>query len=254
LTAKRAARRGVLTDGSFGAFVLDQLSELGGIEAKPMFGGAGFYLDGTFFGILYQQRLYFRVSPATVGEYKKRQMKPFRPFAGRKGTSKNYYEVPTEILESPDDLVKWAKAAQQAPRSTQNKTTPTRASVDDYIASRATERQYDDCRQLMALLKKVTRKRPRMWGPSIVGFGSYRYKYDSGRTGEAPLAAFAIRGRELVVYKMPEARGQRALLAKLGKHRDCHSCLYFKRLADLDKSVLEKVVAGSIAEVKRLYG
>jgi DNA transformation protein len=113
---KRATRSGVLSEGSFGAFVLDQLSALGGIEAKPMFGGAGFYLDGEFFGILYKQHLYFRVSPKTIDEYQKRKMKPFRPFEGKKGSSKSYYQVPTEILESPDDLVNWAKAAARAPR------------------------------------------------------------------------------------------------------------------------------------------
>lgn len=112
--AKRSARPGALSEGSFGAFVLDQLSALEGIEAKPMFGGAGFYLDGTFFGILYKEHLYFRVSDETIGEYKKRKMKPFEPFEARKGKSKGYYEVPVEILESPVDLVKWARAAARA--------------------------------------------------------------------------------------------------------------------------------------------
>ena len=112
--AKRPARAGALAKGGFGAFVLDQLSELGEIEAKPMFGGAGFYLDGTFFGILYKQHLYFRVSDDTIDDYKKRKMKAFEPFEGRKGTSKNYYEVPVEILESPPDLVKWARKAARA--------------------------------------------------------------------------------------------------------------------------------------------
>lgn len=70
----------------------------------------------------------------------------------------------------------------------ENKTKPTNASVDDYIATRASEHQHADCRQLMALLKKVTRQSPKMWGPSIVGYGSYRYIYGSGRAGEAPLA------------------------------------------------------------------
>ena len=109
--AKRAARPSVLSEGSFGAFVLDQLSALKGIEAKPMFGGAGFYRDGTFFGILYKEHLYFRVSDETIGDYKKRKMKPFKPFEGKRGSSKNYYQVPIEILESPVDLVTWARAA-----------------------------------------------------------------------------------------------------------------------------------------------
>ena len=136
----------------------------------------------------------------------------------------------------------------------ENKTKPTRASVKDYIASRANAQQAADCRELMALFKKITRHSPKMWGPSMVGYGSFRYTYESGRTGEMPLAAFAIRGRDLVVYLWPDAKGQRSLLTRLGKHRMCKSCLYFKQLADLDKSTLEKLVAGSIAEVRRRHG
>lgn len=137
---------------------------------------------------------------------------------------------------------------------TENKTKPTDASIEDYIASRASPQQGADCRELMALLRKVTRQPPRMWGPSIVGYGSYRYTYESGRTGEAPLTGFAIRGRELVVYLMAEDDRQKTLLAKVGKHKMGKSCMYFKQLADLDKSVLEQLVAGSVAELKRRYG
>lgn len=136
----------------------------------------------------------------------------------------------------------------------ENKTKPTNASVKNYIASRANAQQRADCRELMVLFKKVTRHSPKMWGPSIVGYGSYRYTYESGRTGEMPLAAFAIRGRELVVYILVEGKKQKALLAKLGKHKMGKVCLYFKQLADLDKSVLEKLVVNSVAEVKRRYG
>jgi len=135
----------------------------------------------------------------------------------------------------------------------ENKTKPTDGSVEDYIASRANAQQCIDCRELMVLFKKVTRNSPRMWGPSIVGYGSYRYTYESGRTGEAPLAGFAIRGRELVVYLLAEGEEQRSLLAKLGKHRMGKACLYFKQLADLDRSTLEKLVVGSVAEVRRHY-
>jgi len=135
-----------------------------------------------------------------------------------------------------------------------NKTKPTRASVGDYIASRANAQQRADCRELMALFRKVTGRPPRMWGPSMVGYGGYRYTYESGRTGEAPLAAFAIRGRDLVVYLWPEGAKQRSLLARLGKHTMGKSCLYFRQLADLDRSTLEKLVVGSIAEARRRYG
>jgi hypothetical protein len=136
----------------------------------------------------------------------------------------------------------------------ENKTRPTDASVDDYIASRANEQQRTDCRELMRLFKKVTGQSPRMWGPSIVGYGSYRYTSESGRAGEAPFASFAIRGRDLVVYLYPEGAEQRSLLSKLGKHKMGKACLYFRQLADLDRSALEKLVVGSIAEARRRYG
>lgn len=136
----------------------------------------------------------------------------------------------------------------------ENKTRPTDASVEDYIASRANAQQCADCRKLMALFKRVTRHSPRMWGPSIVGYGSYRYAYESGRTGEAPLTGFAIRGRELVVYLMAEGEAQRSLLSKLGKHKMGKACLYFKQLADLDRSTLEKLVVGSVADLRRRHG
>ena len=136
----------------------------------------------------------------------------------------------------------------------ENKTKPTGGSVGDYIASRASEQQRADCRKLMVLLKKVTRHAPKMWGPSIVGYGSYRYTYDSGHSGEAPLTGFAIRGRELVVYLVAASHEQRSLLGKLGKHKMTTSCLYFKRLDELDHSVLEQLVANSVADVRRRYG
>ncbi|HET6854604.1 MAG TPA: DUF1801 domain-containing protein [Pyrinomonadaceae bacterium] len=136
----------------------------------------------------------------------------------------------------------------------ENKTKPTDANVEDYIASRANEQQRTDCQELMALLAMVTKQSPRMWGPSIVGYGSYRYTYESGRTGEAPLTGFAIRGRELVVYLVAEGDRQKVLLSELGKHRMGKACLYFKQLADLDKSVLKQLVTNSVADVRRRYG
>jgi hypothetical protein len=137
---------------------------------------------------------------------------------------------------------------------TENKTRATDASIDDYIAARASGEQAADCRALMALLGRVTRQQPRMWGPSIVGYGSYRHTYESGRTGEMCRVGFAIRGRELVLYLLAGGAEQEALLTRLGKHRMGKACLYFKRLADLDPAVLEQLVKGSLAELKRRYG
>lgn len=91
--------------------------------------------------------------------------------------------------------------------------------VDDYIASRANAQQSSDRRELMRPFKKVTRHSPRMWGPSIVGYGSCRYTYESGHSGEALLAGFAIRGRQLVIYLVPEQDDQKSLLSKLGPHK-----------------------------------
>ena len=136
----------------------------------------------------------------------------------------------------------------------ENKTRTTGASVKDYIASRANAQQRADCRDLMALFRKVTGQSPRMWGPSMVGYGSQRYTYESGRTGEVPLACFAIRGRDLVVYLAAEGPKQKALLNKLGKHTMGKSCLYFRQLADLDQAVLKRLVIGSIAEFKGRFG
>jgi nucleoid DNA-binding protein len=136
----------------------------------------------------------------------------------------------------------------------ENKTKATTASVEDYIASRANEQQAADSQELIKFLKKITKQSPKMWGPSIVGFGSYKYTYDSGRSGEAPLTGFAIRGREMVIYLMCEEEEQSKLLAKLGKHKMGKSCLYFKQLADLDKTVLEQLVVASIDGVKERYG
>nr|MCU0636924.1 DUF1801 domain-containing protein [Gemmatimonadaceae bacterium] len=106
------------------------------------------------------------------------------------------------------------------------KTKPTAASVDAYIESRASDTQRADCARLMTLLHKVTKETPRMWGPSIVGYGSYRYPLAGGKTGESCATGFAIRGKELVVYLVGTAPDQDALLERLGPYRMGKACLY----------------------------
>lgn len=135
----------------------------------------------------------------------------------------------------------------------ETKTKPTDASVDAYLDSRASPEQHADCKAIMAMCKRVTKQPPKMWGPSIVGYGTYTYRYESGHSGDACLVGFAVRGRELVVYIVAETTTQVKLLAKLGKHKMSKSCLYFKCLADLDVKILEALIAGSVAEVKRRY-
>lgn len=134
----------------------------------------------------------------------------------------------------------------------ENKTKATDDSIELYIASRANAQQAADCQALMALLSTLTTESPKMWGPSIVGFGSYRYTYESGRTGEAPLTGFAIRGRELVLY-IDCVESTEALLAQLGKHKMGKSCLYFKQLADLDADILQQLIINSIAQLRQRY-
>lgn len=136
----------------------------------------------------------------------------------------------------------------------ETKTKPTGASIDAYLASRASPEQMADCQALMAMCERVTKQQPKMWGPSIVGYGSYTYRYESGHSGDACLVGFAVRGKELVVYIDAGSAEQAELLTKLGKHRMGKVCLYFKRLADLDAKVLEALIAGSVAAVKRRHG
>jgi hypothetical protein len=133
------------------------------------------------------------------------------------------------------------------------RTKPTTASIDKYLESRASEAQLADCKTLMAMFKRVTKEQPRMWGPSIVGYGSYTYRYESGRTGESCLTGFAVRGKELVVYLVAESPEQQELLAKLGKHKIGKSCLYMKGLVDVDTEVLEALVSKSVSEIKRRH-
>jgi len=135
----------------------------------------------------------------------------------------------------------------------ETKTKPTGASIDAYLASRASPEQLADCKALMAMCKRVTKQQPKMWGPSIVGYGSYTYRYETGHSGNACLTGFAVRGKDLVVYLVAESPAQVELRARLGKHKMGKSCLYFKRLADLDVEVLEALIAGSVADVKRRY-
>jgi hypothetical protein len=135
----------------------------------------------------------------------------------------------------------------------ETRTRPTGASVDAYLAERADAGQVADCKAIVAMCERATGQPPTMWGPSIIGHGAYRYTYASGHSGEAALAGLAVRGKDLVVYLSADSPGQAALLATLGKHKMGKSCLYFRRLADLDATVLEALIAGSVAELRRRH-
>ena len=133
------------------------------------------------------------------------------------------------------------------------KTQQNEADVDAFIASVDDDSKRDDCRKLLALMRKITRKKPTMWGETIVGFGSYHYQYASGREGDWFVSGFSPRKRDLTVYIMPGFSNYTEQLAALGKHKTGKSCLYIKRLADIDLKVLEQIIRLSVSEMKTRY-
>ncbi|MEO8066141.1 MAG: DUF1801 domain-containing protein [Flavobacteriales bacterium] len=135
-----------------------------------------------------------------------------------------------------------------------NKTHATTANVEAFIDKQASEAVRDDCRTLMQLMHELTGAEPYMYGPTIIGFGTYHYKYASGHEGDAPLAAFSPRKPELVLYLWPGIFEQEPeLMKKLGKYKATKGCLYVKRLADIDLKVLKTLLKRSIALVKKTY-
>lgn len=135
----------------------------------------------------------------------------------------------------------------------ENKTKATAASVERYLSAIKDEARRKDGEDLTKLMTRATRQQPKMWGSSIVGFGSYHFKYESGREGEAPLLAFSARKSEFSLYGIAGIEGQASLLGQLGKYKTGKGCLYIKRLADVDPKVLEKLIGRSLAEKKRRH-
>lgn len=133
------------------------------------------------------------------------------------------------------------------------KTKPHSGSVDAFLEAVPDETKREDCFVLRRLMEKVTGAEARLWGPSIVGFGSYHYRYESGREGDWFLAGFSPRKRDLTVYVMAGFSRYGELLGKLGKHKTGKSCLYVKRLADVDLGVLEELIASSVEHVRKSY-
>ena len=126
------------------------------------------------------------------------------------------------------------------------KTRPTKASVAKFIDSVADEDRRRDCKTIMKMMKAATGESPVMWGESIVGFGSAHLKYASGRELDWPRVAFSPRKSDLTLYVLSGGPGEAALLGKLGKHKTGKSCLYLKRLADVDLPTLEKLVRAAV--------
>ncbi|HKO99409.1 MAG TPA: DUF1801 domain-containing protein [Pyrinomonadaceae bacterium] len=129
------------------------------------------------------------------------------------------------------------------------KTKPTTESVDAFLNKVPDKNRREDCFAVVELMKEVTGEEPRMWGPSIVGFGRYRYKYESGREGEWMITGFSPRKGDLTLYIMHGFDGSPGLMEKLGKYKTGKSCLYIKKLDDVNLVVLRKLVEQSVKKM-----
>ena len=133
------------------------------------------------------------------------------------------------------------------------KTKPTEISPADFIEAVPDATRREDAKTVCAMLERITGEPPRMWGPSIVGFGSYHYKYDSGHEGTMCRLGFSPRKAQLVLYILTGDEGQAGKLARLGKHKTGKSCLYINKLADVDMAVLEEMTRDSLAYMNEKY-
>jgi hypothetical protein len=131
------------------------------------------------------------------------------------------------------------------------KTQPTGQSVEAFLNSVENEKRRQDCFTLLSLMQEVTRSEPRMWGDSIIGFGSYHYKYESGREGDWFVAGFSPRKQNLTLYIMAGFDHYDDLLSKLGKYKTGKSCLYVNRLEDVDMRTLRELVQQSVEHVSK---
>lgn len=133
-----------------------------------------------------------------------------------------------------------------------NKTTETKESVTEFLKTIKDEQKKKDCLSIINLISKHTKMKPKMWGSAIVGFGSYHYKYDSGREGDAPLVGLSPRANAITLY-LSNVKSKADLLKKLGKHKLGGGCVYVQKLEDINEDVLKKLVDHSIAYLKDLY-
>ena len=128
----------------------------------------------------------------------------------------------------------------------ENKTKPTKVGVTAFLAALTDQTRQADARTLVKLMQDASGEKATMWGPSIVGFGSYHYKYESGREGDMPIVAFSPRKAATVLYGLSGASESKALLPKLGKHTTGGGCIYVKKLADVDQKVLAAMIVKSV--------
>jgi len=135
----------------------------------------------------------------------------------------------------------------------QNKTTENDSSVPDFLNTIPDENKRADCFNLSDILSLTTGFKAKMWGNAIVGFGSYQYKYESGREGDAPLAGFSPRKDAIVLYLSSQFKDREELLSKLGKHKTSKACIYVKKISDIHIEVLKEMIINAVAHISNLY-
>jgi len=134
----------------------------------------------------------------------------------------------------------------------EQKTKPTKVSVEKFLNQVSDETRREDCLQIVKIMEEITGEKPVMWGPTMVGFGMYHYKYASGREGDWPITAFASRKPDLTIYIMPGFENYPDLMPKLGKYSTGKSCLYIKRLSDVHLPTLKKLIRESVKQMRKL--
>lgn len=134
-----------------------------------------------------------------------------------------------------------------------NKTQPTSTSIAEFIESLDDERRQSECNQLVELMREESGQEPVLWGPAIIGFGQYHYRYESGREGDFMRVGFSPRKQNLSIYIIPGFKPYQAVLERLGKHKLGKSCLYIKRLENVDISALRELVRQSLADMNERY-
>lgn len=135
----------------------------------------------------------------------------------------------------------------------ENKTRPNKASVTAFINGIEDEQKRRDVRKVAAMMREATGSRARMWGTNIVGYGAYHYRYESGREGDFLITGFSPRKRALTLYIIPGFKHFESLMSKLGKYKTGKSCLYIKRLSDVDEKVLKRLIAASVKHMRKNY-
>ena len=135
--------------------------------------------------------------------------------------------------------------------ATENKTKENEASVEAFLNGIEDEQRRKDCQAVAKLMQQVTKQKPKMWGSAIVGFGSYHYKYASGREGDSPLTGFSPRKQNLTLYIVAGFDDYEALMKKLGKHKTGKVCLYINKLSEIDVAVLKQLIQKSVEHMKK---